>query len=212
MPSVTDIPPIPRGKAMWSTGRKLMGNLIPALIGIPLLAIGLRVMQNTLAVFGAGLIWMGCGVVAMWLAVNFVGLFANSQMRRELGTRLRDRRIGSLAGARFVGCATPTYAGWLDPHEDVGFLRLESDRLLFLGDRLELVMMKKDVTVVCFRPNVHTLVGLGRWIAVEGIAEGKRVRMLLEPRERPTLLGNLLFSKKLRSEIDHWLKEQKAQA
>ena len=157
-----------------------------------------------------GLLWMAAGVAAMWIAVNFLGLYGNSKMRRELGRRIGDGKGGVYPNLPFVGCATPTYAGWLDPHEDVGFLRLEADRLVFQGDRLELVLMKADVTTVRYRPNVHTLVGLGRWISVEGISEGTRVRIVVEPRVKATLLGNLIYSKKLRSQLESWLKQGEA--
>lgn len=189
-----------------------MGNLIPAVIGVPPVAFGLHVMRSTLVVFGTGLVWMGGGLVATWLAVNFLGLFANRKIRTELGMRLRGRLAGTLAGAHFVGCATPAFTGWLDPHEDIGFLFLDRDRLAFLGDSLELVVMKRDVCVVRFRPNVHTLVGLGRWISVEGVASGKPVRLLLEPREKPTLWGNLRYSNRLRAAIEDWLRQEEAQA
>ena len=89
-------------------------------------------------------------------------------MRRALGRRIGDGKGGAYPAAPFVGCATPTYAGWLDPHEDVGFLLMEGDRLVFHGDRLNLVMMKADIATVRYRPNVHTMVGLGRWVSVEG--------------------------------------------
>jgi hypothetical protein len=49
------------------------------------------------------------------------------------------------------------------------------------------------------------LLGLGRWISLEGVADGKPIRLLIEPRERPTLLGNLLFSKALAGRLRRWM-------
>jgi hypothetical protein len=60
---------------------------------------------------------------------------------------------------------------------------------------------------VRFRANVHTVIGLGRWISIEGFADGKPIRLLIEPRERPQLLGNLRYSKRLAQRIRRWASE-----
>jgi hypothetical protein len=206
MPSVKHIRTEKRGARIWTMRRKLMGNFLPALIGLPFAGVGIAVVVRSLDAAGLGICWVIGSVAAMWLSVNFLGLFENSRMRREMSRRLMDRDRALPTDALFVGCATPTYAGWLDPHEDVGFLCIEADRIIFWGDSLELVVLKSETIRIRFRPNVHSAAGLGRWISIEGLSEGTPIRLCVEPRERRTLLGNLRLSKALKVKLDRWLK------
>jgi hypothetical protein len=118
--------------------------------------------------------------------------------------RLLEARIKEKEHRWFVGFASPKFTGVLDAHEDVGFLIFRKDALVFAGDSRRVEMPKEAVVRVVFRPNVHTIVGLGRWVCVEGVVKGQPVRMFVEPRERPTMLGNLRLSSKLRAEIEAW--------
>jgi hypothetical protein len=192
--------------------RKLVGNLIPAVIGVIPIAVGLLNIEHTLRVFGPGLVWVASGVVLTWLAVDLFGLAGNARMRREMMRLLAERKAEAGPGASFVGCATPSYRGWLDPHEDVGFLCLGEDRLTFRGDSLQLVLMKADVQRIRFRPNAHTIVGLGRWVSIEGSSQETPFRLLVEPRVKATLLGNLRYSKVLKARLEAWLKADGARA
>src|SRR5688572_20969537 len=108
----------------------------------------------------------------------------------------------------FVGMASPSYRSIIDPHEDVGFLIVQPDRLEYHGETMEIVLKRDEVQGILFRPNAHTLAGLGRWIAIEGRVGGKLVRLLIEPRERPTLLANLAYGKKLKERLESWLKRK----
>ena len=67
-------------------------------------------------------------------------------------------------------------------------------------------MNKDQIKGVRFRPNVHTMVGLGRWVSVEATAAGKPIRLLVEPREKRTMLGNKRYGKALRTRLEAWLK------
>ena len=116
-------------------------------------------------------------------------------MRRLLAARLRPP-----AGATFVGYAGPSFTGLLDAHEDVGFLDLGRDSLVFVGEGRKVEVPRREVERVTFRPNAHTWVGLGRWVVVKAGAH----TLLLEPRERPTMLGNAMISRRLRREIEAW--------
>ncbi|HRK20399.1 MAG TPA: hypothetical protein PLX06_01235, partial [Fimbriimonadaceae bacterium] len=58
---------------------------------------------------------------------------------------------------------------------------------------------------VRLRPNPHSWAFLGGWVSVEGKLEGEPVRMLLEPRERPTLWGNRRLRGAFKNRIEKWL-------
>ncbi len=92
----------------------------------------------------------------------------------------------------------------LDAHEDVGFLAFGPYELEFIGDTKRVRFVREQITRVHFLPNVHTLLGLGRWIGIEAIINGMPVRLLVEPRERNTLLGNLALSSWLKKTIVDW--------
>lgn len=187
----------------WNFQRKLMGNLVPILGGLPFGVIGIKMAFENEGVFGPQLAVL-CGMpVAGWLLMNFIGLWGNRGLRASLAKKLS---VAPGQGIYFVGLARPSYRGLLDPHEDVGFLIEHPDSLEFRGESLSFRLNRPDLLGVCYRPNVHTLVGLGRWISVEGKLEGKPIRLLVEPRERPTLLGNLRFSKALKFQLQGWLK------
>lgn len=106
-----------------------MGNLLPALLASPFLAVGLWLIWKDASIFGRGFAVL-CGFpVALWIAVNFLGLYQNKRMRREMQQRLRAARPTVTSRRFFVGAATPKHTGYLDPHEDVGFLILHPERI-----------------------------------------------------------------------------------
>lgn len=144
-------------------------------------------------------------VVSTWLFTNLLGQFENGAMRHELIRSSIKRREPCRSPHYFVGFASPGYRNALDPHEDVGFIYLKPERLEFFGDANEVSIPRDSVSQVRFRPSPHTYVGLGRWICVEGEIKGRKIRLLIEPRERPTLLGNFIFSNRLKKEIEAWV-------
>ncbi len=184
---------------MWTTEKKLLGNLVPFLCWLPFAAWGLWEVARDRAVTPHALAFLAFGTFVGWVALSFFGLWGNARMRRLMEARVREKDP-----KWFVGFASPRYTGLLDAHEDVGFLILGKDVLTFAGDSRRVELPRDNVVRVVFRPNVHTVVGLGRWVAVEGVVKGQPVRMLLEPRERNTMLGNLLQSGRLRQEIAAW--------
>lgn len=155
-------------------------------------------------IIGLGL-WLLIGATLLgWLAVNFLGLFENQKMRRQVARILEARGI-PVGDAWFVGVATPRYSSLLDPHEEVGYLFLRSDKLEFVSETKTIELFKSQIQKVRYRANVHSLLGLGRWVSVEGTADGKPIRLLIEPRERQSILGNLLSSKTFKQRIRRWL-------
>lgn len=191
----------------WTLRRKLMGNLIPLVLSIPFGVWGVLLMIKNERIAGPELLLIGAMSASAWLTMNLFGLFQNAAIKREIARRRKLGPAESRDSRFFVGFSRPTFRGALDPHEDLGYLILRADRIEFMGDTLEAALRRSEIVGIRYRPNIHTFVGLGRWIALEGRIDGKPVRMLIEPRERASLLGNLLFSKKLKSRLETWLKE-----
>jgi hypothetical protein len=193
----------PREGSVLTTGKKVTGNLLPLLLASPLLYQAIRV-------FGAKgastdlILWVALFLVAAWVLLALLGLVGNGGMKREVGRRLHLERAFDKTERYFVGFARPVYKSALDPHEDVGFLLLHEDSVEFWGSVHKAAIKRADVVGVRFRPNTHTLVGLGRWVSVEAVVEEKPVRLLVEPREKATLLGNLLYSKRLLRRLREW--------
>jgi len=195
------------GPTVWTARRKALGNVIPLLFWLPLTLAGIAVAVVREEVLGTGLWLIVAATVVGWLALNQFGFYQNGRMRRELERLMRAKGEDLSADRTFVGFASPRYHGLLDAHEDIGFLRILPDRLRFVSENRVLEVPKEDIREVRYRPNVHTIVGLGRWISVEGTAEGRPIRLLVEPRERGTMLGNLRYGPKLRAKLRRWLKE-----
>lgn len=191
---------------VWTERRKMMGNLLPALVWLPFAGAGLVMMAVSGEILGPGLWLLLSGNIMGWLALDAFGLYQNDQMRDSLKKILEIRNEPSFEGCMFVGFSTPRYHGLLDAHEDVGFLRILPDKLVFVSETRKVELPREDVRGVRFRPNVHSLVGLGRWVSLEGKHEGKSLRMVLEPRERSTMMGNFRYGKVLRKQLIQWLK------
>jgi hypothetical protein len=192
---------------VWTTSRKIAGNLIPLLIASPLAGMGAFQLKRHWPFLGYGLIWLVVAVIAMWLAVNYLGLFKNESMKRAMKRRL-EASLGPKEiplDPMFVGFARPSYRGMLDPHEDVGFLLLYSNCVEFFGDKDRITLKKSALQRVRLRPNPHSWAFLGGWVSLEGVLEGKPVRMLLEPREKSSLLANRRLRKTLKSRLEKWL-------
>ena len=161
---------------------------------------------RTQKIIGPGLWVLLGGQVVGWLALNLFGLFENGRIRRDSMRNLTLRRPPAPGPVVFVGCASSKHHSMLDAHEDVGFLAFGPQELEFIGDEKRMRILREQINNVRFLPNVHTIVGLGRWVSVEATINGLPVRLLLEPRERNTLMGNLALSGWLRKTIDDWRK------
>lgn len=194
----------PKLTKVWTSRRKWLGNIVPILFWIAPTAGGVVWIARTNRMIGPGLWLLIAGQVVGWLALNFFGLFENGRIRRDSMRNLSLRRPPPPGPVIFVGCASQKHQSLLDAHEDVGFLSFGPNELEFIGDERRMRILREQITKVSFRPNVHTLVGLGRWICIEAMINGMPVRMMLEPRERNTLLGNLLLSGWLRKVIAEW--------
>lgn len=195
------MPPSPR--PVWTTSRKILGNLLPLLVASPILVMAILVFaRNGPSVAAIG--WGVAFLVAIWVSVALFALTTNGKMKRQMKERLHHDRPFDNSEKFFVGIASPLFKSVLDPHEDVGFLMLHADHLEFFGSDRHLVMNKKDIVALRFAPNVHTVLGLGRWISVDAVVRGIPARLLIEPREKMTLIGNLFFSGVLKERLESW--------
>lgn len=185
---------------LWTLGKRLAGNVAPMMLACPfffLAMIELARFGATMKVAGYGLAFLVVG----WLGTNFMGLWGNQAMRRQMETRFRSMNPESAERRVFVGFARPSYRGLLDPHEDVGFLVFAEDGIQFKSDMNDIFMPAGLATQVYRKANIHSSLGLGGWICVEGELNGQLVQLLMEPREKKTLLGNKALSKVLIKEI-----------
>lgn len=172
---------------------------------LPLVGWGVLWMLERDTILGLGL-WLVVGGVALgWIALNLFGLPGNAFMRRELKRELSSRGVDFSDPHYFVGFASPRFFNMLDAHEDIGFLFLRAETLEFVGEENRIKVPKFEVKQVRFRPNVHTWVGLGRWISIDCLRDAKRYRINVESRERNFLLLNLFASKSVKREIQAWL-------
>jgi hypothetical protein len=170
---------------------------------VPTVAGVLWVFQSG-KITGPGLWVLVAGQVLGWIALNIFGLFENGRIRRDSMRNLALRRPPAPGPVIFVGCASTKHQSMLDAHEDVGFLSFGPQELEFIGDEKRMRILREQIQKVHFQANVHSIVGLGRWISIEATINGLPVRLLLEPRERNTMFGNLMLSGWLRKVIEDW--------
>jgi hypothetical protein len=196
----------PKLTKVWTSRRKWLGNLIPILFWLLPTVGGVIWTFRSPKIVGPGIWLLLSGQVFGWIALNFFGLFENGRIRRDSMRNLTKRRPPAPGPVVFVGCASSKHHSVLDAHEDVGFLAFGPHELEFIGDDKRVRILREQITEVRFLPNVHTIVGLGRWISIEATINGLPVRLLLEPRERNTLFGNLMLSGWLRGVIQDWRK------
>jgi len=171
-----------------------MSNFVPLIVALPfpLLAFYFDRTGKT----NLGMLFWALSPIALWMAINLFGLFQNERLRQSL---LPFRPNAQKTW--FVGFARPSYRGWLHPHEFVGWLALKDDSVEFYGENQTYRLNRNEITAIRKAWNIHTLLGLGGWICLEGRVSGQRVRMLVEPRERATMFGNFLLRKKIIREL-----------
>ncbi|MDR3691965.1 MAG: hypothetical protein P4L46_21475 [Fimbriimonas sp.] len=191
---------------VWTARRKWLGNVVPSLFWFPLAAIGVYLVAAHGQFLGTGLWFLAVSTIAGWLAVNQFGFFENAKMRRTLELILKAQGNEMTGEFLFVGFATPKYSSMVDAHEDVGFLEILEDRICFVSETRKVEIQKVNVSGVGTYFNVHSLLGLGGWVGVDALVGDKRIRMLIEPRERPTLLGSKSYRARLAKRLREWAK------
>lgn len=193
-------------RKVWTNSRKWAGNMLPAIFLLPFAGYGVFLMLKTNDVLGPGFWWVVAGVGSGWVALNLFGLIGNAFMRRELKRELVAKHVDFDSPHFFVGFASPKFTNILDPHEDIGFLFLREGSAEFIGEANNVKVPKPEIQRIFFRPNVHSWVGLGRWICIEGLRKQTKFRMHIESREKNFLILNLLGSRKVKDQISAWLK------
>lgn len=177
---------------------------MPLLVWFPLTATGIVWIYLSGNIQGPGLWTLIAGQVLAWIALNYLGLYDNGHMRRDSMRNLALRRPPPPGPVLFVGCSTAKFHSIVDPHQDIGYLSFGPDELEFIGEDTRVRISRPQVTRVRFLPNIHSMLCLGRWISIEGLIEGQQVRLLIESREKDTLLGNLMMSGWLKKTITEW--------
>jgi hypothetical protein len=165
------VEPVETPERFYTRAIRWRGNLIPLLFASP---------AWLLLLFSRELPWLiGAATgfaVLLRVGMNRFGLQRNAWLRARL----------TKEGQRFVGIETDSLRDPIEPHYDVGALRLDGRALKFEGDRVCIEIPRADVKEVRFRSNPHTWVGLG--IFVEVVTPTGSLR--LEEREANTLAGN----------------------
>jgi len=188
----------------WNRRRRWMGNVLPAVFWFPLTMAGLIIYYRTGHVWGWAFNTLCLGQFLGLVSLNYLGLFENALLRKELDREFRVLRPRYTGYRVFVGFASQGYSSWVDPHEDVGYLCLTPETIEFYGDQIIWKLEHKDVLRITKGPNIHSLVGLGRWIRIEATLGGSKTILRLEPRDRDTLIGNLIGGRKLRVRLLNW--------
>jgi hypothetical protein len=175
---------------------------------LPAAAMGFMVVLRTKQLFHIdALLWFAATPMLGWIGVVLFGFVGNASMRRALERRLIAAGEDMKRERYFVGAARPSYSSALDPHEDVGFLIFAPDRLIFVGDSLRIEVKKNSIIRIVRKANAHSWLFLGGWIAIEGAVDGKPIRLLVEPREKPLVIQNKPVAVMLKRRLEEWLRQ-----
>lgn len=174
-----------------------MSNLVPLLIVPPLSLLAIW-LEKSVSLWAGLTVW-AILPFALWLSINYFGLFQNEKMKRELS----NKKPSGLYSV-FCGFRRPYTSLYLHPHEDIGWFVVTNDYVEFIGDKLNYKLSKNEITAIRLIPNINTLLFFGGWVCIEAWSEGKRLRMLIEPRENHTMIAN----RKLRRELAKQLWEK----
>jgi len=193
--------------------RRWQGNLVPLAVALPFLVAGLAMVRPDDLARPVPLVLLALFPTVGWIALNALASRGDAAMRAVLERRL-SRRFPApvVAGPWFVGFARPSYVSALDPHEDLGFLFVTADAVVFVGETQRVELPRGSILRVGRRANPHTWLGLGGWVTLEGEVEGKPVRMMVEPRERRTLRGNVAAAHALRTTLTEQISASPAKA
>ncbi len=177
---------------IWSLRRQWLGNLVP--LGVALVC--------SLAFYRLGvLVQATVGIAVAWYGVSHWGFFENTKIDRELREKVGPD--GELIG--FVWLSRPTA---LDVHAELGLMNLVSDELRIVTEDKSYVIRLNEVAEIGRQMNIHSLIGLGGWIALK-LENGTTIR--LESRMYPTMLKSMTRTKVLFKELSIW-KHEKAPA
>jgi hypothetical protein len=179
---------------LWTFGAKIVPNVLPLLVGLPFW-VGAIVLARRGIVADAVEI-AAFGLVICAVSLNWLGLFGNDVLREKC-----IRNLNPAPGSIFVGISRPGFKNALDPHEDIGFLSFEADRLIIQGERIRMEIPRMSDLKFGFAPNPHTVLGLGRWLDLDG---GRDFHIHIEPREERSLRANRALGTKMIGRLRKW--------
>lgn len=180
-----------------------MGNLIPLIFSAPLMVMAFQSATQ----FGPTrdtFKWLGLFLLVGHVSTALFGLIGNGGLKTAVGRLLHVDRPFVKEEKWFVGFASPTYKGALDPHEDLGFLILHKDNLEFFGETKRIKIKATEIERIRFKWNIHSFLLLGGWICIEGSREGQKYRLLLEPRVSWTHWANALAIGPIKERLIQW--------
>lgn len=173
-----------------------MGNAVGMIAALLALAGLLRFQPPLLALPAALLV----GLVVF----HFTGLWDNAKMREALRERYRAEPLWEDGHRFFVGFASASYEGLLDPHQDVGWLLLTGSRLVFLGDRFQFDFALTDIYRLERGFSAHTLLGSG-WQLLRGAREKREFVLRFESRDADRVFGLCAANRHLERALRAWL-------
>jgi hypothetical protein len=190
---------------VWTLRRQVLGNIVPLLISGPMIGFGLWWMYRSGRIFSVGLILVAAAILIGWIMLNYLGLHENAQMKQQMAWRLSSALKDLPSRRYFVGMATPNFVGWIDPHEDVGYLLIFRDRIDYHGEKIRASFRRSEIRGFESRMNVHSLIFLGGWVVVRAERDGKPIELRVEMREKHSLRANRGMNKLLLSRLRKWL-------
>jgi len=184
----------PAKPILWTFGAKLVPNLLPLFVGLPFWVGGI-ILARRGAVADAVEV-AAFGLVICAVSLNWLGLIGNETLREKC-----LKRLNPPPGSLFVGISRPGFKNALDPHEDIGFLTFEAERLIVQGERIRVEIPRMQELRFGYAPNPHTLLGLGRWVTIDG---GPDFHIHIEPREERSLRANRTLGIQLIARLRKW--------
>jgi len=193
---------------VWNLKRKILGNVLPGILCVPSLIAGLLLfkIEDPFAQVPLGLMFIS--PVVGWFCVNVMGLYDNSTMRSEIGRKL-DRELGAESRRQFfVGYSNPKFRSIWDPHEFVGFLIIEPDKWTLFGESEKLEILTKDILGISWKKNTHSAMLLGGFMKVDFRDAAGVKTLLIESREKNSLLANKKVTRSLVKEFSQQLAQK----
>lgn len=189
---------------VWTRYRQWMGNLIPmglALVTAFTVAFAAKFVLEDLAYWAA---IVTVTLVVTILSVNRFGLFQNEQMKRETLAALAKQSSSIPTQRHFVGIARPGFVGPLDPHQDVGFLWWDEERMYFRSAVNSITVTRMNVSRTALSANIHSLIGLGGWVSVTAKMGSTDQSFFFELRDAQVLFKNNRQRKVIFRELLAW--------
>ncbi len=184
----------------WNLRAKLVGNLLPLLLGAPFFIYGVILARQTHVLIGKDLIFLAIGVLLPTLFLNWLAMVGNKSIKTSFYARhSRAFHKPDALDSFFCGMAWPEFSSLLDPHQDVGYLTLDKGEVHYFGEQFRFQIEIKDISSIRWKKNPHSFLGLGGFLAITWSDQGKTEVVFLESRNESNLLANKKKTKQFMS-------------